>query len=278
MVALTVVPAMLYPFIRVAGALTGTRLIAYGAMSCIGMIAATVLAPRWFGDGWAEHARLDLAAAHWRAWLGGAAAGWFAICIPIGVLVWRGAMAIVPAAPGNWWASTGLAVLMLAPAALSEELMMRGYAFTLLQRAWGAGTAMVGTSALFALLHVLNPDVSAQAIVMVGLAGVFLALVRLAFDSLWAAWMAHLAYNTVQLAVFHAPVSGLAVEQPYYRLVPRGATWLTGGAWGPEAGVGAAFGMLGVSILLSLYAGWLRVSRRNGRFVIEWRPAGRREP
>lgn len=277
MLAMLVAPALLYPFFQVASAITGTRLIAYGAMSCAGMLVATALAVRWFGDEWGDSTALGASAARGRALLGGLGAGWLAISVPTGLLIWRGAMAIEPAAAGDWWRATGMALVMLAPSALTEELLVRGYAFTLLQRMRGSATAVIVTSVVFGVLHLFNPDVSAQAIVMVALAGAFLSLVRLAFDSLWAAWAAHLAYNFVQLAVFHAPVSGLAIEQPYYRLVSRGPAWLTGGAWGPEAGAGAALGMLGVTILLAVYAGWMRVRRREGRFVIEWRPDGRRE-
>jgi membrane protease YdiL (CAAX protease family) len=145
-------------------------------------------------------------------------------------------------------------------------------------RRWGVGAAVVGTSVLFALLHLLNPGVTVQAIVLVALAGVFLAVVRLALDSLWAAWLAHFAYNFVQVAVFHTPVSGLAVPQPLYRTESVGPAWLTGGAWGPEAGLAAAVGMLGVSFLLSVRAGWVGVHRRGWRIAIDWRPRGRREP
>jgi hypothetical protein len=205
------------------------------------------------------------------------AAGWFAIVVPAGWLIWFGALRIVPAETGNWWAGAGLALAILVPASLTEELALRGYAFTLLRRAWGVTTAVLLTSVAFGLLHLFNPGVTAQSVVLVALAGVFLALVRLAFDSLWAAWLAHLGLNFVQLAVLHTPVSGLAVPQPHYQTISNGPVWLTGGAWGPEAGAAAAFGMFGVSFLLAVHAGWVTVHRRGWQFDISWRPPGRRE-
>ena len=277
LLALAVVPALLYPFIRISGSITGTRLIAFGAMSCVAMLIATAVTVRLFGESWRDTTRLSVDALGRWPLFGGLAAGWFAISIPAGLLIWFGALRIVPAEAGNWWAGAGLALAILVPAALTEELALRGYAFTLLRRAWGVTTAVLVTSVAFGLLHLFNPGVTAQSVLLVSLAGVFLALVRLAFNSLWAAWLAHLAYNFVQLAVLHTPVSGLAVPQPYYRTISTGPAWLTGGAWGPEAGAAAALGMLGVSFLLAVHARWVRVHRRGWRFDISWRPHGRRE-
>ncbi len=276
-VALVAASALLLPLVGTAGAITGTRLIAYGATSCIAMLAATAITLRWSGESWRDATRLGGDALGRWPLLGGAAAGWVAIAAPTGLLLWLGALRIVPAEAGNWWEGAAVALAILVPAALTEELAVRGYAFTLLQRAWGVRVAVVVTSVAFGLLHRFNPGVTAQSVVLVSLAGVFLALVRLAFDSLWAAWLAHLAYNFAQLAVFHTPVSGLAVPQPYYRTVSAGPAWLTGGAWGPEAGAAAALGMLGVSFLLAIYAGWVRIHRRGWRLDICWRPHGRRE-
>ena len=276
--ATIVAPAFLYPFFRLTSEITGTRLIAYGAMSSVAMLIATALTVRWFGESWSEATALGAAGSGQWTLLGGLAAGWFAIAVPSGVLVWTGALRIVPAEAGSWGEAALLAVAMLAPAALTEELMFRGYALTLLRRAWGATPAVLLTSAGFGLMHLLNPGVTAQSVVMVALAGVFLAVVRLALDSLWAAWLAHFAYNFVQLAVFHTAVSGIALPQPGYRAVSAGPAWLTGGAWGPEAGAAAALGMLGVSFLLAVHAGWVRIHRRGWRIDIDVRPQGRGEP
>ncbi len=276
-VAGIVVPAVLYPAVRAAHAVVGGAFLGADAMTCIATIVATAITVRIFGESWRLSTRLGADALGAWPLLGGIASGWFAIAAPTGLLIWMGALRLVPAEQGSWWVGAGLAASILVPAALSEELVLRGYAFTLLQRAWGVRAAVAGTSLAFGLLHLFNPGVTVQAILCVTLAGVFLALVRLAFNSLWAAWLAHFAFNFVQVAVFHTPVSGLAVPQPYYRTVSAGPVWLTGGAWGPEAGAAAALGMLGVSFLLAIRAGWVRVRRRGWRFDIDVRPHGRRE-
>jgi hypothetical protein len=147
----------------------------------------------------------------------------------------------------------------MAPAALFEEVAVRGYPFQVLREAAGPAAALVLTSVVFGLLHLSNPGVSAGAIAIVALAGVFLGAVLLATGSLWAAWAAHLGWNWTLGAVLHAAVSGLPFATPVYRVVDAGPDWLTGGAWGPEGGAGAALGMLGALGLLA--AGRRRAGR-----------------
>ena len=150
----------------------------------------------------------------------------------------------------SWWSATGSALLILVPAAIAEELTVRGYLLTALIDGLGRVPAVIVTSILFALLHLLNPDPSVLSTLVVGLAGVFLATVRLTTNSLWAAVVAHLAWNLVQAVALHAPVSGLPLPTPGYRLVDRGPAWLTGGSWGPEGGLAAALGMTVATFLL----------------------------
>ena len=76
------------------------------------------------------------------------------------------------------------------------------------------------------------------------LAGFFLAAVLYVTSSLYAAWIAHFAWNWTMAAVFHVAVSGYPLEAPKYRYVDAGPDWATGGEWGPEGGAPAALGML----------------------------------
>jgi hypothetical protein len=149
--------------------------------------------------------------------------------------------------------------IILAPAALYEELFSRGYIFATLGRWLGWPVAIGLTSLVFGLLHVPNPGGSnSLAIAMVTLAGVYLAVVLLATKSLYAAWMAHLAWNWVMAVVLHVAVSGLPFPHPDYEIVDDGPDWLTGGPWGPEGGVAAGAGMLAAMAYL-----YWRHARRN---------------
>jgi membrane protease YdiL (CAAX protease family) len=186
----------------------------------------------------------------------GLAAGTLAILVPCALLIASGRFSFErqPAEVISWWSATRAALFILTPAALSEELAMRGYLLTTLVDGVGAPFAVAITSVLFAILHLLNPDPTLLSTAMVALAGLFLAVIRLTTGSLWAAWVAHLAWNLVQAVVLHAPVSGLPLPTPAYRLVDHGPVWLTGGPWGPEGGLAAALGMLVATFLLVRFA------------------------
>ena len=182
----------------------------------------------------------------------GLAAGTFAILVPCALLIAAGRFSFdrQPAEVVSWWSASRDALFILAPAALAEELAMRGYLLTTLVEGVGAPFAVAITSVLFALLHLLNPDPTFLSTGMVAFAGLFLAVIRLTTGSLWAAFIAHLAWNLVQAVVLHAPVSGLPLATPGYRLVDHGPVWATGGPWGPEGGLAAAAGMLVATFLM----------------------------
>ncbi len=155
-------------------------------------------------------------------------------------------------AAGAWASSTLRISLLLAPAALFEELIFRGYLWRVAEDAASPRAALVVTSVIFAVAHVQNPGADALAIANVMLAGVALGLLRLHTNSLPAAWVAHFAWNWVMAAALHVPVSGLPMSTPVYRAVVTGPEWFAGGSWGPEGGAAAtlillaalAFGLL----------------------------------
>ena len=98
---------------------------------------------------------------------------------------------------------------------------------------------------VFGLLHLRNPGANAENILVVIIAGFFLGTILLVTESLYAAWMAHFAWNWTMAAGLHTSVSGLGITAPDYRIIDNGPAWLTGGAWGPEGGFAAAVGMFG---------------------------------
>jgi hypothetical protein len=171
--------------------------------------------------------------------LGGVTIG--AACAALLALGW---LRIVPAPPGSSLVAGARISALLLPAALTEELISRGYLLTAIRDGTGPWIAAVATSLLFAMAHLKNPGVTVESFVNVALAGLFLAAVRIVLDSLYAAWAAHAAWNWIMAVPFHASVSGLSFEAPDYRTVDHGPAWATGGAWGPEGGVAAAVGML----------------------------------
>lgn len=146
---------------------------------------------------------------------------------------------------GPWLVVAAQVMLLLLPAAFYEELLSRGYIFATLADWLGKWWAVLLTSVGFGLLHLWNPGATPGSIVMVALAGVYLAVVLIVTKSLYAAWIAHFAWNWVMAALLHVPVSGLPLDRPDYAIVDDGPDWLTGGAWGPEGGAAGGAGMLG---------------------------------
>ena len=199
---------------------------------------------------------LGRAAARPRLLAAGALLGAAAVGLPAALLLAGGELRAVAAPAGSWAATAGSLALALAPAALWEELLVRGYPLLVVTEALGAPLALLLTSVVFGALHLQNPNASLGSAAVVTLAGVFLGAIRFATGSLWAAFAAHLAWNWTLAAGFHAAVSGLPFPTPGYRVIDAGPDWLTGGPWGPEGGAAAVAGMLGGLALL-----WRRAPR-----------------
>jgi uncharacterized protein len=191
--------------------------------------------------------------------IGGFVLGMVAIGLPILSLIGVGWLREAVGSPGSWSGAAVRVSLMLLPAALVEEMMTRGYVLSVLRDAWGWTVAIAFTSIVFGLLHLDNNGVSVLSITLVILAGFFLAGVLYVTKSLYAAWMAHFAWNWTMAVLFHAAVSGYPLESPGYRYLDAGPDWATGGDWGPEGGLPAAVGM-GATM-----GGVLLVRRRGSR-------------
>lgn len=178
--------------------------------------------------------------------LGAAAVG-----VPSLMLLLFGWLRVEPSASGSWLGAALATLAVLLPAALWEELLSRGYAFTSLREVLGTRRTIVVTAGVFGLLHVQNAGATWQSVALVTLAGIFLGGIRVATGSLYAAWAAHVAWNFVMAGVLHSAVSGIGMDAPNYRIVDAGPDWATGGAWGPEAGLLTAVGLAaGIYLML----------------------------
>ena len=234
------------PFVGKFYPLVGPRAITFSSLVDVaGTLGATWLALRWLDRKPWSDVGLDRAAARPAVIAGGFLIGGVAIALPILVLIIPGWLRYTPVAIEPAGHPLLRLTLLLLPAAFAEELLMRGYLFTVLRDAWNWSAAVAVTSIAFGLLHLWNDGADARSVALVMLAGVFLATVRIITGSLYAAWAAHFAWNWVMAVVFHAPVSGYAFETPAYRYVDAGPDWATGGTWGPEGGIPAGLAMIG---------------------------------
>lgn len=208
---------------------------------------------------------LEAGAARPRVLIQGWLLGALTILVPSLVLLGTGWLAVRPSIQGSWWLAAVQVSLFLLPAALGEELFSRGYIFATLREWLGWPVALLLTSIAFGLLHLANPGADMRSVTMVVLAGIFLGAVLLVTGSLYAAWMAHWAWNWIMAVPLHVVVSGLPLARPDYQVVDAGPDWITGGSWGPEGGAGAAAGMLiGLAYLYSRRSGLWAVPSEPG--------------
>ncbi len=215
-------PVPLYPWTTLAGALGATvvllQVVDRRPWSAVGL-GTGAWAPRLLG---------------WGGGVGALAIG--ATALGLGLV---GALRFehMPAGTMAAWGGAALRMLLvLAPAALWEEVVFRGVLYEVAEEAGGARVARWSTSVAFGLVHAANPGAGVRTLAAVMLAGWLLARVREHTGSLPAAWSAHLAWNGIMAAGLHVPVSGLPFDTPGYRAVLVGPAWLTGGSWGPEGG------------------------------------------
>ena len=169
------------------------------------------------------------------------------------------------------WLTTELAApgaLTLLASALSwaalsfvEELTFRGYIMQGLARAWAMPVAVVVSSILFGLVHIIDPNVHVLGIVNVCAAGFFLALAYLVTRSLWFPAGIHIGWNLTEINVLGLPGSG-HTEPSLLHTTVSGPDLITGGAFGPEGGLlGLAFWLFGIVLLLGY---WAAVRRKVG--------------
>ncbi len=94
-------------------------------------------------------------------------------------------------------AMTVLVVVVLAP--IAEEIVFRGVLLPSLDRHWGVRVAVVGSSALFALMHV-----TPYAIVPIFVFALALGVLFVRTGSLWVCIVAHVLFNATGLAALYA--------------------------------------------------------------------------
>lgn len=228
------------------------------SLSDIAALCALLVATRICRQ-WIDHERFDFwgpvglgkDALGGRALLIGLAVGLLTILVPSALLLAANRFGlVVDDGVARPFSAYRVDTFLLLPSAALEEVLTRGYILLVLIRAVGARWAIIVTSIAFGLAHLDNPDPTLFSLAAVMMGGVLLAAVRITTGSLYAAIVAHFAWNFAQAGILAAPVSGLALPTPGYHLVDHGPTWLTGGSWGPEGGLAAVGAMIVTTFLL----------------------------
>ncbi|MDK2971737.1 MAG: protease family protein [Candidatus Sumerlaeota bacterium] len=130
----------------------------------------------------------------------------------------------------------GTFVLLLV-VAVGEEVLFRGILQRILEEGLGTVPAIVVSGLLFGVAHLMNPEASWQAALLIGgVGGTLLGLLYAYTRSLWAPIAAHWAWNFMEGVVLGLPVSGLESVRLLEAKISGPLLW-TGGKFGPEAGL-----------------------------------------
>lgn len=255
-----------------ATSLLGTPLVAVGTLLVFTLAV-------WLSGRWLDRRRFAAFGLHtdgrwWRDLFFGLALG--GVLMTLIFVVERAAGWIT--VTGTWQSppGTSFGIAILTPVVLFlcvgvyEELWSRGYLLTNMAEGLsflGERTAIIAgwvlSSAVFGVLHAMNPNATAISTFNLVLAGLFLGLGYLRTGELAIPIGLHITWNFFQGNVFGFPVSGNDVAQATVIAIQQGGDPLvTGGAFGPEAG------LIGVgAILVGSGAIWWWTRDRDGLSV-----------
>jgi len=169
------------------------------------------------------------------------------------------------------WNSTSIQAIMIGlgsnfffyiAIAWQEEILSRGYHLQNLIEGLPVWGAVFASSLIFSALHILNPYASWRSLIGITLAGIFLCYSYLLTRQLWLPIGLHLGWNFFQGPIFGFPVSGTESFVLINQAV-SGPEIITGGLFGPEAGIILLPSLLIGVILVTIYSKY-----RNKRKLI----------
>lgn len=169
----------------------------------------------------------------------------------------------------NTYFSPLLPLALFLCIAISEEVIFRGYVFQTLERRWGSGVALVGSGLFFGLAHLVNPIGAAPLwqklagpVFISFEASILMTAAYLLTRRLWLPIGIHWGWNLFEATIYGVPDSGLTLNSSHLLFMGRlhGPFLLTGGAFGPEAGLAC--------LICGTYAGilLLRMAIRKGQW------------
>jgi membrane protease YdiL (CAAX protease family) len=149
-------------------------------------------------------------------------------------------------------------VVLFVSVGVYEEVLVRGWLLTNVAEGLGfvgeraaVAVAVSLTSALFGVLHLPNPGASLASAAVITLAGVFLALGYVVTGELAVPIGIHITWNLFKGSVYGVGVSGLRLPVTVVETEAVGPEYVTGGDFGPEAGLlGAAAVVVGTAAIL----------------------------
>lgn len=162
------------------------------------------------------------------------------------------------------------AIAMALSSGVFEELLFRGVIFRSVETWFGSWAALVVSSLVFGLTHLLNPQATLEGALFIAVeAGVLLAAAYMLTRRLWLSMAFHVSWNYTQSAIFSGIVSGNDASQGLVRSTIKGPALLTGGDFGVESSL--------LALLLCTTAGivMLVMAVKRGKIVPPiWKRSG----
>lgn len=150
----------------------------------------------------------------------------------------------------------GAAALLLVAGAVTEELLFRGVIFRLIEEWAGTWIALIISAILFGAVHATNPAATWVSSLAIALeAGVLLAAAFVVTRNLWLPIGLHFAWNFLEGPIYGTQVSGHTFVTGAFAAQVHGPAVITGGSFGPEAGLPAMLTCLAAATFLLAYAG-----------------------
>lgn len=134
-----------------------------------------------------------------------------------------------------------------------EELFVRGSLFQNLNEHFNDAITLALTALVFSLAHLTNPHASLASTIGIFIAGLYLGYAFIRTRQLWLSIGLHIGWNFFLGPVFGFPVSGLNTFTLIRQQV-SGPALITGGAFGPEAGLALLPGLLVGTLLIYMYS------------------------
>ncbi len=166
----------------------------------------------------------------------GLAGGAGAATLVLGGALVTPAAELEAAAAQTAWPSWLFVAVLLLFGAVGEEMLFHGYGFQRLLAALGPFATILPVSALFALAHSGNLNITPLGMVNTFGWGVLLGYAFWRSRDLWLPIGLHLGWNWM-LPLFGAPLSGFTMSVTGYAIRWRVGPLWSGGDYGPEASV-----------------------------------------
>lgn len=160
---------------------------------------------------------------------------------------------------GVIWRDVLIVSLLFVLVGWTEELLSRGYHLQNLAEGLNLPAGVILSSLIFAILHQDNPAFSLSAFLGLFFAGLFFCFAYYWIGNLWLPIGLHIGWNFFEGVVFGFQVSGLQNLPKLIRHSVAGPQWITGGAFGPEAGLILIAGLLCGFGLIILYRKWREI-------------------